>query len=117
MAALPNIPQSVVLANQAALDHCKELQSTTSFHWFVGILSEKRDATIRALALPPTQTDKLTEGQVFALRGQLALLLELADGDSCPMLDEIKASAKLLQAPEYPCNPPESAQSKRVPAP
>ena len=101
MASKIDVPHDVVLANQAALENCKRLETEPAFKWFLGILSSKLNVTIRELALMPLQDDKLTQGKVFALRAQLGLLMELADNDgNCPMLDEIAASAKLLQAPE-----------------
>ena len=101
MAAKIDVPHDVILANQTALENCKRLETEPSFQWFLGILSAKLEDTIHSLAIMPLQDDKLTEGKVFALRAQLGLLMELADKDgNCPMLDEIAASAKLLQAPE-----------------
>ena len=99
MAALPNIPQDVILANQKALERCKVLKESPEFAWFIEILGRRLQATVKELAL--NQADKLTPNDCVALRGQLGLLMELADNDgNCPMLDGIAASAKLLQAPE-----------------
>ena len=99
MAAKLDIPHDVILANQNALDHCKVLKESPDFAWFIGLLAAKREETINSLAL--NQADKLAPNDCAALRGKLGLLLELADKDgNCPLLDEISASAKLLQAPE-----------------
>lgn len=99
MAALPNIPQDVILANQQALERCKALKESSDFRWFIGLLVDLREGIIETLAL--NDADKLTPNDCAALRGQLGLLLQLVDKDgNCPRLDEIAASAKLLQAPE-----------------